>query len=82
MEKEKYKNKLTSVQRLINTKMSKAYRTVSSEALCVVTGMTPIHIKIEEPAKTYQYTRGLIKDKSSSITIKRQDFGSAQQKLL
>jgi len=43
--------------------MAKAYRTVTSEALCVVTGMTPIHIKIEETAKLYHHTRGHIKDK-------------------
>ena len=42
MEKGKYKNKISRVQRLINIKMAKAYRTVSSEALCVVTGMTLI----------------------------------------
>ena len=41
MEKEKYKNKITIVQSLININMANAYRTVSSEALCVVTGMTP-----------------------------------------
>jgi len=63
MEKEKYKNKVTRVQRLINIKMAKAYRTVSNEALCVVTSMTPIHIKIEEAARLYQYTRGNITDK-------------------
>jgi len=63
LEKEKYKNKVTRLQRLINIKMAKAYRTVSSEALCVVAGMTPIHIKIEAAAKLYQYTRGHIKDK-------------------
>ena len=52
-----YKNKLPRVQRLINIKIVKAYRAVSSEALCVVTGMTPIHIKIEEAAKLYHHTR-------------------------
>jgi hypothetical protein len=46
MEKEKYK--VSIVQRLINIKMAKAYRTVSSEALSVITGMTPIHLKIEQ----------------------------------
>ena len=45
--------------------MAKAYRTVSSEALCVITGMTPIHIKIEEAAKLYNHTRGHIKDKEN-----------------
>jgi len=33
--------------------MAKAYRIVSSETLCVITGMTPIHIKIEEAAELY-----------------------------
>jgi ribonuclease HI len=31
--------------------MAKAYRTTSSEALCVLTGMTPIIIKLEELAQ-------------------------------
>ena len=60
MEKEKYKNKITRVQRLINIKIVKAYCTVSNEALCVITGMTPIHIKIEEAAQLYHNTRGTI----------------------
>jgi hypothetical protein len=62
MEKEKYKNKVTIVQRLINIKMAEAYRTVSSKALCVVTGMVPIHLKIEEAADLYLNTRSHIKD--------------------
>ena len=45
--------------------MSKAYRTVSSKALCVITGMTPIHIKIEEAAKLHHHTRCHIKDKEN-----------------
>ena len=45
MEKESYKSKLIRVQRLVNIKMAKAYRTVSHEALCILTGMTPIEIK-------------------------------------
>ena len=47
MELESYKTKLIRVQRLINIKIAKAYRTVSTEALCILTGMTPIAIKIE-----------------------------------
>jgi len=53
IEKEKYNNKVTRVQRLINIEMAKAYPTVSSEALRVVTWMTPIYIKIE---KAVDYT--------------------------
>ena len=52
-----YRNKLTRVQRLILIKIAKSYRTVSNEALCVLTGQTPIDIKIEESASLYQHTR-------------------------
>ena len=33
--------------------VAKAFRTTSSEALCIVTGMTPIIIKTEEAVKQY-----------------------------
>jgi len=46
------------VQRIINIKMAKYYRTVSSEALCILTGMTSIAIKIEEAIQLYQITKG------------------------
>ena len=42
--------------------MAKAYRTVSSEALCVITGMTPINLKIEQAAEFCLHTRGQLKD--------------------
>jgi len=41
------------VQRLINLRMARAYRTTSSEALCILTGMTPIVLKLEEVVKQY-----------------------------
>ena len=41
-----YKAKLIRVQRLINIRIAKAYRTVSNEALCVITGLIPININI------------------------------------
>jgi len=43
----------TRVQCLMNIKMAKAYRTTSSEALSVLTGITPIEIKV---AVTYIHT--------------------------
>ena len=42
----------------MNIKIAKAYRTVSNEALCLITGLTPVYIKIEETAHLYQLTRG------------------------
>ena len=45
IDKVSYKLKLVRVQRLINIRIAKAYRTVSNEALCILTGLIPIDIK-------------------------------------
>ena len=42
----------------INIKIAKAYRTVSNEALCIITGLKLIHIKIKETAELYNIGRG------------------------
>jgi hypothetical protein len=39
-------------------KIAKAYRTVSNDALCIITGLTPINIKIKETADLYKIVRG------------------------
>jgi hypothetical protein len=57
IEKTSYRKKLTRVQRLINIKIAKAYRTVSNDALCI-TGIIPIHIKVKETAELYKIVRG------------------------
>jgi hypothetical protein len=57
-----YKLKLIRVQRLIHIKIAKAYRMVSNEALCILTGLTPITIKIEEATQFYELTRGSKKE--------------------
>jgi hypothetical protein len=80
MKKEKYKARLLRVQRLINIKMAKAYRTVSHEAyrtvsheayrtvshkvLYVLTGTMPIDLKKEKAARMYQLTKGNAKEKA------------------
>ena len=45
--------KYNRVQRLINIRIAKAFRTTSNEALCLVTGLRPITIQIEETAALY-----------------------------
>jgi hypothetical protein len=64
IDKASYKSKLVRVQRLINIKIAQAYRTVSHEALCVLTGMIPIDLKIEKAARIYQLTKGNDKEKA------------------
>jgi hypothetical protein len=50
--------KIKRMQRLINIKIARAYRTTSHEALCVLTGITPILIELRNLAQTYYNTRG------------------------
>jgi hypothetical protein len=47
------RRKYIRVQCLINISMAKPYRTTSSEALCMVTAMAPITIKLDERVKRY-----------------------------
>jgi uncharacterized protein YvpB len=58
LKKSSYSKEVTRVQRLINIKIEKAYRTVSNEALCIITGLTHIHIKIQETAEPHKIIRG------------------------
>jgi hypothetical protein len=39
---------------------------VSNEALCILTGLTPIAIKIDEAAQFYQLTRGSTKEEAQT----------------
>ena len=41
----------------MNIKIAKAFRTTSNEALCILTGVTPVVIKAEEAAKLYNIMR-------------------------
>jgi hypothetical protein len=57
MEKKCNKIIYSEVQRLMNIKTAKAYRTTSNEVLCILTGTTPIEIKVEETAKLNRIAR-------------------------
>ena len=46
-----YKSKSIRVQRLINIRIAKAYRTVTNEALCVITGLIPINLQKGESSE-------------------------------
>lgn len=65
LERQYNRTKINRVQRLINLKMVKAYRTTSSEALCVLSGLMPVSLKIQEIAKYYN----LVKTKDAKETI-------------
>jgi len=50
--------KYVRVQRLMNIKIAKEFCTTSSEALCILVGMTPIIIRTEEPVNQYFLRKG------------------------
>jgi len=54
----KLQEKITRLKRLISIKIAKPYRTKSNEALCINTGVTTIHNKINENAEHKKYVRG------------------------
>ena len=62
LEKECNRKIYNRLQRIINIKIAKAYRTTSNEALCTLTGLTPIVIKAEEEAKIFNIMRGSIQN--------------------
>ena len=64
MKYEHNRQKYIRVQCLINIRMAKVYRTTSSKALCMLTEMTPIIIKLEEVVKRYK-----IKEKLGNCTF-------------
>jgi hypothetical protein len=53
--------KLKRVQRIINIKIARAYRTTSHEALCVLTGIIPILIEMRSLAKFITTPKGTLK---------------------
>jgi hypothetical protein len=46
IKKECNRAKYVRVQRLISLRITKAYHTISHEAICIPTGPTPINIKV------------------------------------
>jgi len=58
LHKPRYKAKLVRIQRLINIRIVKACHTVSNDELCLITGLMPINIKVEEATKYYEITKG------------------------
>ena len=52
--------KYQQVQRMMNIKIAKAFRTLSYEASCVLAGICPIRLAIEEKVRTYKATHNNI----------------------
>jgi hypothetical protein len=46
---------------MVNIKIAKAFRTLSYEATCLLAGVRPIRLAIEEKVQTYKVTHNHIK---------------------
>jgi len=70
MEKNCNRTLYSRVQRLMNIKIAKAYRTTSNDALCILTGNAPVELKTEEAANVYRIT----KDKQNQLLDHETDY--------
>ena len=61
LQKQNNLRKYQRVQRMMNIKIAKAFRTLSYEASCVLTGVRPIRLAIDEKVRTYKATHNNIK---------------------
>ncbi|XP_074033340.1 uncharacterized protein [Leptinotarsa decemlineata] len=83
---ERYKAKMTSVQRKALIRVTSAYRTASAATLQVISGIPPINLLAEESAYTYASscgTRKGVREAPRERTMKRwqkewEDHGRAQ----
>lgn len=58
LQNQKNLRKIQRVQRLFNIKITKAYRTISYDASCILAGIQPIDIKIQGKVKLFDFTHG------------------------
>ena len=67
--------KYIRAQRLMNIKISKAFRTTSSEAFCILAWMTPTIIRTEKAVKQYILRKGKgALTKSIDLEIERKNW--------
>ena len=71
MTKKFNQKRITRVQRLMNIRISKAFRTTSNEALCVLTGLAPITIELQEIVKKYDLARNGDMNMETSLELNK-----------
>ncbi|XP_053691475.1 uncharacterized protein LOC128739991 [Sabethes cyaneus] len=80
LETHRNRTKLNRTFRLIAIRVATAYRTISSEAACVIAGMIPIFITLAEDSECYRRngTRGIRKRmRAESIAKWQQEWNTA-----
>ena len=59
--------KYQRVQRMMNIKIAKAFRSLSYEASCVLAAVRPIHLAVEEKVRTYTATHNIEYDEPLDV---------------
>lgn len=75
-------SRLNSTYRLMAMRVASAYRTISTEAVCVIVGMVPIKIVLEEDCECYRHrgTRGTRKTaRADSLRKWQLDWDSTEK---
>ncbi|XP_065093100.1 uncharacterized protein LOC135713796 [Ochlerotatus camptorhynchus] len=69
LETNQIQRKHSSTFRLMAMRVVSAYRTISSEAVCVIAGMIPIGITLEEDSECYRWREVLVQDTEEVCTL-------------
>jgi len=64
-----FRAKISRLRRKINIRIVKAYRIVSNELLCVITGLIKINLNLEETTKLYERRRKIFRSGNGSKTL-------------
>ena len=77
------RKKLRSVQRLINIRIVKSFRTLSFDASCIISGFLPLDLKIEASARAYHKIKqeGVSGNGTSSNKSRRLEIKSEMLKI-
>ena len=77
------KSKIRSMQRLINIRIIKSFRTISFEASCILSGLVPLDLKIEAYVHAYNKIRheGVVGNEITTNKSRRQDIKNEMHKI-
>lgn len=73
-------NKYKQMQRLINIRIIKGYRTISYEPSCIMTCQAPIALKIEESVLIHKEVRDI--RNNEEFPVKKEEEGSQHDGVL
>ncbi|XP_065084791.1 uncharacterized protein LOC135707001 [Ochlerotatus camptorhynchus] len=77
LETKQNQRKLSSTFRLMAMRIVSAYRTISSEAVCVIAGMIPINITLVEDSECYRHNNRKVV-KAESLAKRQQEWNTAE----